>query len=135
MAENITCKEVQTIQEVCDFLKKAGAYYLATNEGAQPHVRPFGTAHMYDGRLYIQTGRSKPVSQQMAVNPQVELCAMDGGTWIRVIATAVEDNSREAKQSMLDAYPFLKDSYSPDDEDTQVFYLKDVKATISAYAV
>ena len=121
------------MQEVIDFLKKAGTYYLATAEGNQPRVRPFGTAHVFNGKLYIQTGKSKPCSQQMAANPKIEICAFDGGVWIRIEATAVNDDSVEAKQSMLDAYPMLKDRYSAEDPNTQVLYLKDAIATFSSF--
>ena len=121
------------MQEVIDFLKKTGTYYLATVEGDQPRVRPFGTAHVFDGKLYIQTGKSKPCSKQMAANPKIEICAFDGGSWIRIEATAVNDDRVEAKQSLLDAYPMLKDRYSAEDENTQVLYLKDAVATISSF--
>ena len=121
------------MQEVLDFLKKAGTYYLATVEGDQPRVRPFGTANIFDGKLYIQTGKAKPCSKQMAANPKVEISAMDGGAWIRIEATVVNDDRREAKVSMLEAYPSLKDMYSPDDGNTQVLYLKDATATISTF--
>ena len=122
------------MQEVLDFLKKAGTYYLATVEGDQPRVRPFGTAHIFDGKLYIQTGKAKPCSKQMAANPKVEICAMADGAWIRIAATVVNDDRREAKVSMLEAYPTLKAMYSPDDGNTQVLYLKDATATISTFA-
>jgi len=125
--------EVFLMQEVLDFLKKAGTYYLATVEGDQPRVRPFGTANIFDGKLYIQTGKAKPCSKQMAANPKVEISAMDGGAWIRIEATVVNDDRREAKVSMLEAYPSLKDMYSPDDGNTQVLYLKDATATISTF--
>ena len=121
------------MQEVIDFLKKAGTYFLATAEGSQPHVRPFGTAHVYDGKLYIQTGKTKPCSKQMAANPKVEICALSGDAWIRIEATAVNDDRIEAKQSMLDAYPMLKDRYSAEDENTQVLYLKDATATFCSF--
>jgi uncharacterized pyridoxamine 5'-phosphate oxidase family protein len=122
------------MQEVYDFLKKASTYYLATVEGDQPRVRPFGTIDLFDGKLYIQTGKAKDVSKQIKANPKIEICAFIGDTWIRVQAVAVEDNRREAKQHMLDAYPQLKDRYSADDDNTQVLYLKDVTATISGFA-
>jgi uncharacterized pyridoxamine 5'-phosphate oxidase family protein len=122
------------MREVYDFLKKAGVYYLATVEGDQPRVRPFGTVDIFDGKLYIQTGKTKDVSKQIKANPKVELCALNGDTWIRVRAVAVEDPRREAKQHMLDAYPQLKDRYSADDDNTQVLYLKDAVAVISGFA-
>ena len=121
------------MQEVYDFLKKAGTYYLATVEGNRPRVRPFGTAHIYDGKLYIQTGKVKDVSKQMGANPNVEICAMTGGKWIRIQATAVEDNRLEANESMLEAYPQLKDRYAADDGNCQVLYLKDATATIASF--
>ena len=121
------------MQEVLDYLKKAGTYYLATVEGDQPRVRPFGTAHIFDGKLYIQTGKSKPCSNQMSQNPKVEICAMADNSWIRIEASVVNDDSVEVKQSMLDAYPQLKDRYSADDDNTQVLYLKDAIATFFSF--
>jgi uncharacterized pyridoxamine 5'-phosphate oxidase family protein len=122
------------MREVYDFLKKANTYYLATVEGDQPRVRPFGTVDIFDGKLYIQTGKVKDVSKQIKANPKVEICAFNGESWIRVQAIAVEDDRREARQHMLDAYPQLKDRYSPDDGNTQVLYLKDAVAVISSFA-
>jgi Uncharacterized conserved protein len=121
------------MKEVYEFLKKAGVYYLATVEGDQPRVRPFGTVNIFEGKLYIQTGKAKPVAQQMKENPKVEICAMKEGKWIRVAASAIEDDRVEARQAMLDAYPNLKDRYSADDGNNQVLYLKDAVATISSY--
>jgi uncharacterized pyridoxamine 5'-phosphate oxidase family protein len=121
------------MQEVYDFLKKCQIYYLATVEGDQPRVRPFGTINLFDGKLYIQTGKIKDVSKQISANPKVEICAFDGGKWIRIQALAIEDNRREAKQCMLDAFPSLQNRYSADDNNTQVFYLKDAVATISSF--
>jgi uncharacterized pyridoxamine 5'-phosphate oxidase family protein len=121
------------MQEVYDFLKKCETYYLATVENDQPRIRPFGTIDIFDGKIYIQTGKIKDVSKQMATNPKVEICAFDGARWIRVQAIAVNDDRREAKQHMLDAYPNLKDRYSPDDGNTQVLYLKDAVATIFSF--
>jgi uncharacterized pyridoxamine 5'-phosphate oxidase family protein len=121
------------MKEVFDFLKKSGTYYLATVDGDQPRVRPFGTAHIFENKLYIQTGKKKPVSQQMKKNPKVEICAMNGSEWIRIQALAIEDDRVEAKQSMLDAYPNLKNMYSATDNNSQVLYLKNAVATISSF--
>ena len=120
-----------SMQEVHDYLKKVGIYYLATVEGDQPRVRPFGTANIFDGKLYIQTGKSKDCAKQMIANPKIEICAMgEGGSWIRIEAKAITDDRREAKVSMLEAHPQLKDRYSADDDNTHVLYLKDATATI-----
>ena len=114
----------KNMEKVCQFLKESGCYYLATVEGDQPRVRPFGTVHIFEGKLYIQTGRKKNVSKQLARNGKVEICAYQPAKrcWIRVTGTLVDDDRREAKQSMLDAYPGLKKMYSPDDGNTQVLY-------------
>ena len=121
------------MQEVVDFLKKCDTYYLATVEGDQPRVRPFGTAHIFEGKLYIQTGKVKDVSKQMASNPKIEICCFDGEKWLRIAATAVQDERREAKESMLEAYPQLKNMYKADDGNTNVLYLKDATATFSGF--
>lgn len=120
--------------EVYDFLKKCNTYYLATTQGDQPRVRPFGTVNIFEGKLYIQTGKIKSVSKQMMANPKIEICAMTGSEWIRIQATVVEDDRLAAKESMLDSYPSLKKMYSATDENTQVFYLKDATATIASFA-
>lgn len=121
------------MERVCEFLKKAGAYYLATVEGDQPRVRPFGTAHIFEGKLYIQTGKVKPVSKQLAANPKAELCAFMDGAWLRVSCELIEDDRVEARKSMLDAYPNLRAMYDENDGNTQVFYLKNAVATFSSF--
>ena len=112
------------MERVAKFLKEAETYYLATVEGDQPRVRPFGTAHIFEGKLYIQTGKVKDVSKQIHANPKVEICAFKNGEWLRVAGELVEDDRREARQSMLDAYPSLQNMYSADDGNTEVFYFK-----------
>lgn len=121
------------MQRVNDFLKKAGTYYLATVEGDQPRVRPFGTVNVFEGKLYIQTGKVKPTAKQIAANPKVEICAMADGEWIRLSGTLVEDDRFEAKKSMLDAYPSLRRMYSENDGNTVVYYFKNATAVISAF--
>lgn len=121
------------MQRVYDFLKKAGTYYLGTMDGDQPRVRPFGTVDLFEDKIYIQTGKSKTVSKQIQNNPKIEICAMNGGEWIRVEATAVRDDRVDAKQHMLDGYPSLQAMYSATDDNTEVLYLKDATATISSF--
>ena len=121
------------MQRVADFLKKAETYYLATVEGDQPRVRPFGTAHIFEGKLYIQTGKVKDVSKQIHANPKVEVCAFKDGKWLRVAGELVEDDRIEARQSMLDSYPSLQSMYKADDGNTEVFYFKDATATFSSF--
>ena len=121
------------MERVEKFLKEAEVYYLATMDGDQPRVRPFGTVNIFEDKLYIQTGKIKDVSKQLHANPKAEICAFHNGEWIRVAATLVEDDRREARKSMLDAYPDLKSMYDVDDGNTEVFYLKDAKATFSSF--
>lgn len=121
------------MERVCQFLKDAGVYYLATVEGDQPRVRPFGTAHIFEGKLYIQTGKVKPTSHQLAANPKAEICAFHKGTWVRIAGELVEDDRVEAKKSMLDAYPNLRGMYDENDGNTQVLYFKDAVATFSSF--
>ena len=121
------------MERVCSFIKEAETYYLATVEGDQPRVRPFGTIHIFEGKLYIQTGRKKDVAKQLAANPKAEICAFKNGTWIRVAGELVDDNRVEAKKSMLDAYPSLRAMYDPEDENTEVLYFKNAKATFSSF--
>lgn len=121
------------MQRVLKFLKDAGTYYLATVDGDQPRVRPFGTIHEFEGKLYIQTGKVKDVSKQLHSNPKAEICAFQDGEWLRLAGTFVEDDRREARVSMLDAYPSLKEMYDADDGNTEVFYIKDATAIFSSF--
>lgn len=121
------------MEEVYKFLKEAETYYLATVDGDQPRVRPFGTANIFEGKLYIQTGKSKDVSKQIQANPKVEICAFKNGEWLRVAGTLVRDDRVEAKAHMLDAHPQLKAMYSAEDDNTEVLYFKDATATFSSF--
>lgn len=121
------------MKKVYDFLKNAGTYYLATVEGDQPRVRPFGTIDMFDGNLYIQTGLKKDVAKQLAKNPKAEICAFKDGQWIRISGKLILDDRREARKHMLDEYPSLRGMYNEDDGNTAVYYLKDATATISSF--
>ena len=121
------------MQRVCDFLKEAGVYYLATVEGDQPRVRPFGTAHIFEGKLYIQTGHVKPCAQQLMANPKAEICAFHKGTWVRIACDLIEDDRVEARKSMLDAYPNLRRMYDENDGNTMVLYMENATATFSSF--
>ena len=121
------------MKRVYDFLKKAEVYYLATVEGDQPRVRPFGTVNEFEGKLYIQTGKIKPVSHQITANPKAEICAFAEGAWVRIACELVEDDRAEARKSMLDAYPDLRRMYDENDGNTQVFYMNKAVAIISSF--
>lgn len=122
------------MNEVYEFLKSCGTYYLATLEGSQPRVRPFGTVDMFEGKLYIQTGKSKAVAQQLKANPNLEISAMSAdGKWIRISAEAVLDDNLAAQTHMLEAYPSLQAMYRPGDGNTEVYYLKNAAAVICSF--
>ena len=121
------------MDKVLKFLKDAETYYLATVEGDQPKVRPFGTAHIFEGKLYIQTGKVKDVSKQLHQNPKAEICAFKNGEWLRVSGKLIEDDRNEARQSMLDAYPGLQKMYKADDGNTEVFYFENATAIFSSF--
>ena len=121
------------MERVCKFLKDAETYYLATVEGDQPRVRPFGTVHIFEGKLYIQTGKVKPVAKQLLANPKAELCAFKDGAWLRVAGELVPDDRTEAKKAMLDDYPMLRRMYDENDDNTAVFYFRNAVATFSSF--
>ena len=121
------------IEKVCEFLDEAGTYYLATVDGDQPRVRPFGTALIAKGRLYIQTGKVKAVSHQLAANPKAEICAFKDGRWLRLSGELINDDDREVKVAMLEKMPSLKRMYSPDDGNTQVLYFKNAEAVFYSF--
>ena len=121
------------MNEIYEFLKAAGTYFLATVDGDAPKVRPFGTIDIFEGRLYIQTGKVKPTSHQLHANPNAEICAFKDGKWIRVSGKLISDDRREPKKHMLDAYPSLRGMYSEDDDNTEVFYFEGGKAVICSF--
>ena len=121
------------MQEVYDFLKKSGVFYLATVDNDKPRVRPFGALNIFEDKLYLQTGKVKAVSKQIQANPNVEICAFSEGKWIRIEGILVRDDRREAKVAMLDANPELKGMYSADDDNTEVLYFDKAKATFSSF--
>lgn len=124
---------MSNVEKVCKFLEEAQTYYLATVEGDQPRVRPFGTALVFEDKLYIQTGKVKPVSKQLAANPKAEICAFAGGKWLRVAGELINDDRREPKAAMLEKMPSLKAMYSADDENTQVLYFRNATATFASF--
>ena len=131
--EMINRKEGIYMERVVKFLKEAGTYYLATVDKDQPRVRPFGTVNVFEGKVYIQTGKIKDVSKQLHANPKAEICAFKGGEWLRVAGELIEDDRREARVAMLEAYPSLKGMYDADDGNTEVFYFKNAVATFSSF--
>ena len=121
------------MERAAKFLKEAGTYYLATVEGDQPRVRPFGTVLLSGDKLYIQTGKVKDVSKQLAANPKAEICAFKDGRWIRVAGELINDDSHDVKVAMLEKMPQLNGMYSADDDNMQMLYFKNATATITSF--
>ena len=123
----------EKLEKVLKFLDEAETYYLATVEGDQPRVRPFGTALVYKDRLYIQTGKVKPVSHQLKANPKAEICAFKDGTGIRISGELVEDETREIKTLMLEKMPMLRNMYNEDDGNMQMLYFKNAEVVFASF--
>ena len=122
------------MKEIYDFLKACPCYFIATMDGNQPRVRPFGTILLFEDKLYIQSGHKKDFAKQLSANPKMELSAFDGkGNWIRLSATMVEDNRVETKKAMLDDYPSLRAMYDENDDNTAVWYMTNAKGSICSF--
>ena len=121
------------MKETLEFLKKAGTFYLATMDGDQPRVRPFGAVCEFEGKLYLVTNNKKDVYKQIMANPKIEISAMADGKWIRLSGEAVQDPRREAKKAMLDANPGLRGMYNEDDGIVEVLYLRNATAVFCSF--
>lgn len=121
------------MKEVQEFLKSCGVYFLATMDGDQPRVRPFGTAEIFENHLYIETGKKKDVFKQIEKNNKVEICAFKDSKWIRVSGELVVDDRVEAKKDMLDKNPSLRAMYDENDDNTVVLYFKSATAIILSF--
>ena len=121
------------MNEVWEFLKECGTYYLATNDNGQPRIRPFGTAEIFEGKLYIQTGKKKKCYEQLIADPRAEICCFKDGKWLRVCGKLIPDERVEAKKDMLDKNPTLRGMYDENDDNTIVFYFEDAKAFFSSF--
>ena len=121
------------MNEVWEFLKKCGVYYLATNDNGQPRVRPFGTAEIFEGKLYIQTGKKKDCYKQLLADPRAEICCFKDGKWLRLSGKLIPDDRVEAKKDMLDKNPNLRGMYDENDGNTIVLYFEDARAVFSSF--
>ena len=121
------------MKKVYDFLKACGTFYLATMDGDQPRVRPFGAVALFEDKLYITTGNKKAVFAQLMANPKIEISGMLGGDWIRLSAEAVRDERREAKTAMLEENPVLRGMYAEDDGVFEVLYLVNARSTVCSF--
>ena len=126
----------QNMQEVQNYLKECGAFYIATVDGDQPRVRPFGVSEIINGRLYIMTGKVKDVFKQMDANGKFEICALkpSGSEWMRLSGTLVNDDDLAVKTEFLERNPGLKGMYKPDDGNMAVLYITNGVARFCSFA-
>ncbi len=123
------------MEEVLKYLKECGTFYLATYDGDQPRVRPFGAVCGFEGKLYIVTNNKKKVYQQMLKNPKIEISGMVKDTWIRIEGEAIPDKRREAREAMMEANKAaLSKMYTVDDNLMEVLYLQNVKAAVYSFS-
>jgi len=121
------------MNEVLNYLKESGVFYLGTVDNGQARVRPFGAIAEFEGKLYIVTSKQKNVYRQMQNNPKIEITSMNKDTWIRIEAEAISDERREARVKMMeDNKDALSKMYSVDDQLMEVLYLQ--KATAMIYS-
>jgi uncharacterized pyridoxamine 5'-phosphate oxidase family protein len=122
------------LKKLHQFLKDVGTYYLATTEGDTPRVRPFGTALLFEDKIYLLTAKEKNISKQIEVNNKFEISAIDqSGKWIRVSGKLIADNRIEVHEAMLSEYPQLKNMYQAGDSNTNALYFDDIEAVIYSF--
>ena len=124
------------MQEVQSYLKECGAFFIATADGDQPRVRPFGVSEIIDGRLYIMTGKVKDVYKQMAKNGKFEICALkkSGSEWMRLSGTLVNDETLSVKEEFLNRNEGLKSMYKADDDNMAVLYITNATARFCSFS-
>lgn len=117
------------MNRIVEELKKAGVFYIATIDGDEPRVRPFGSVMEYEGNAYICSGNYKEFYKQVKENPNVELCGMyEGPTWLRIKATLEEDNRIKVQEAMLNDPTGPKGLYQPGDGRFVTFKLTNIRA-------
>ncbi|MCR5349601.1 MAG: pyridoxamine 5'-phosphate oxidase family protein [Acholeplasmatales bacterium] len=121
------------LEKTYKFLDETGCYFLATVENNQPRVRAFGTILCDGKKLYIQTGKSKPVAKQIYANPKVEICACKGSEWIRIACVLKEADDRALRVKMLEKMPSLRAMYNEDDGNMVLFELDNATVTFSSF--
>ena len=124
------------MQEVQAYLKECGAFFIATADGDQPHVRAFGVSEIIDGRLYIMTGKVKDVYKQIAANGKFEICALkkSGSEWMRLSGTLVNDETLAVKEEFLNRNESLKSMYKADDDNMAVLYITNATARFCSFS-
>jgi len=124
------------MKEVQAYLKECGAFFIATVDGDQPRVRPFGVSEIIDGRLYIMTGKRKEVFKQMAANGKFEICALkpSGAEWMRLSGTLVNDETLAVKEEFLNRNEELKSMYRADDDNMAVLYIQDATVRFCSFS-
>ena len=126
----------ENMKEVQAYLKECGAFFIATTDGDQPHVRPFGVSEIIDGRLYIMTGKVKDVYKQIAKNGKFEICALkpSGSEWMRLSGTLVNDETLAVKEEFLNRNESLKSMYKADDDNMAVLQITNATARFCSFS-
>lgn len=119
------------MSSIYDFLKEAGVFFIATEEGDQARVRPFGLVYEFEGKVYFGVGDFKPSYKQLKANPKFEISAVknNGSEWLRLTAEAVFDDRAEAVNKAFETLPHLRESYPENGEHKlAVFYADKAEA-------
>lgn len=119
---------MEAVKKVYDFLESAKTFYLATVEGDQARVRPYGAMLFFEGKIYIMAFGKTNATRQIAENPKAEICAFKGMT-LRIACTLVEDNRPEVGRALVEKMPVLKDALGENGENGVMYYLKDATAS------
>lgn len=116
-------------------LKETGVFYVATLEGDQPRVRPFGGVIDYNGKAYFCTNNTKACFRQLLANPKAEICGMKpDGSWVRVSGRLIREDNDAIRAAFLEAAPGLRNRYSVGDGLFEVFRLEDAAAYLYTMA-
>ncbi|MDE6770119.1 MAG: pyridoxamine 5'-phosphate oxidase family protein [Muribaculaceae bacterium] len=119
---------MEKLKKIEELLEGAKTYYLATVEGAQPRVRPYGAYVVYDDKLYIMAFYHTNATKQIEHNPKAEICALHGLT-LRIECKLVEDNRQEVKDALLNKMPVLKPILGEKAEQAVMYQVTDAKAS------
>jgi uncharacterized pyridoxamine 5'-phosphate oxidase family protein len=135
-ADTLSAEALQAnMEEVQAYLKECGAFFIATVDGDQPRVRPFGVSEIIDGKLYIMTGKVKDVYKQIDKNGKFEICALkqSGAEWMRLSGTLVNDETLSVKEEFLNRNEGLKSMYSADDDNMAVLQITNATARFCSF--
>ena len=121
------------MSRIHELINQAGVFFLATEDGDQPKVRPLGAHIEWEGKEYFTVGDFKAVYRQMVANPKVEIAAFipASRTWIRYTGTAVFTENQAVVDKVLEELPHLKAVYNEETGNKMmIFSLEDATALL-----